>query len=51
MPEFVPAEAHRHTMERLEAAKRVTSEGVEYWMAREIGPILGYEAFAKFEHG
>ena len=36
-------------MERLEAAKRTTGGGVDYWMAREIGPILGYERWDGFE--
>ena len=49
MDEITPAEPHRHTMERLEAAKRVTPDGVEYWLARELGPILGYHAWGRFE--
>jgi DNA-damage-inducible protein D len=36
-------------MERLEAAKRTNAKGVEYWMARELGPILGYPTWGKFE--
>ena len=49
MPETPPEGSRRRTMERLEAAKRLTPSGVEYWMARELGPILGYETWAKFE--
>lgn len=49
MTDVIPAEPHRHTMERLEAAKRITSDGVEYWMARELGPILGYDGWRDFE--
>jgi DNA-damage-inducible protein D len=41
--------AHRHTMERLEALKRRSQTGVEFWMAREIGPALGYDTWARFE--
>lgn len=44
-----PAEPHRHTMQRLEEARKATDDGVEYWMARDLGPILGYDTFAKFE--
>ena len=36
-------------MERLEAAKRTSKSGVDYWMARELGPILGYLVWGKFE--
>lgn len=49
MPDIEPQEPQRHTMERLEAAKRVLQNGVEFWTARELGPILGYETWAKFE--
>jgi DNA-damage-inducible protein D len=40
---------YRNTMERLEAIKKTTDDGVEYWMAREIHPILGYQVWDKFE--
>lgn len=49
MGDITPSEPQRHTMQRLETAKRTTKEGVEYWMARDLGPILGYETFSKFE--
>lgn len=39
---------YRYTMERLEAAKRQTDDGVEYWMAREVYPVLGYSSLPKF---
>lgn len=42
-------ERHRHTMERLEALKRVSPKGTDYWMAREIGSVLGYQVWARFE--
>jgi DNA-damage-inducible protein D len=49
MDDLIESEPHRHTMERLEAAKRTTPGGVGYWMARELGPILGYPTWGKFE--
>jgi len=33
---------------RLEACKRVSSQGVEYWMARDLQPILGYTSWENF---
>lgn len=41
--------SHKHTMERLELLKHTSAKDVEYWMAREIGPTLGYETWGKFE--
>jgi len=32
----------------LEACKRKTSQGVEYWMARDIQPVLGYTRWENF---
>lgn len=40
--------AYRHTMQRLEDVKRTNSEGDEFWIAREIAPLLGYEVWDKF---
>ena len=37
------------TMQHLEGAKHTTPEGVEYWLAREIQPILGYDQWRNFE--
>jgi DNA-damage-inducible protein D len=42
-------EPQRHTMDRLEGAKRTTEKGRDYWLAREIGPILGYPVWQNFE--
>lgn len=42
-------EAYRHTMQRLEAVKRQTDQGVDYWMAREIVGVLGYDGWDNFE--
>lgn len=36
-------------MAKLEEAKHLTEEGVEYWMAREISPIMGYPTWREFE--
>jgi hypothetical protein len=33
---------YRATMEHLARIKRVTATGVDYWLAREICPVLGY---------
>jgi hypothetical protein len=40
---------HSETMARLEAAKHTRSDGVEYWRAREMQPILGYLNWREFE--
>jgi DNA-damage-inducible protein D len=32
-----------------EAVKKFTSAGVEYWMARDLMPLLGYASWDKFE--
>jgi DNA-damage-inducible protein D len=40
---------YRHTMHRLEEVKRVTSQGDDYWMAREVYPILGYAEWDSFK--
>ncbi len=32
-----------------EAKKKLTVEGVEYWMARDLAPLLAYAAWDKFE--
>lgn len=39
---------YRHVMHRLEAAKRKRSGAEEYWLAREIAPLLGYEIWGNF---
>lgn len=35
-------------MTQLEAQKKISPKGIEYWMARSIQPILGYAAWDKF---
>lgn len=34
--------------ERLETIRRFTAKGGEYWMARELMPILGYDTWRNF---
>ena len=40
---------YRNTMLELERVKHVNENGIEFWMAREIHPILGYPVWDKFE--
>jgi DNA-damage-inducible protein D len=47
--EIAAAPEYRATMDRLEKAKRVSAEGVHYWFAREVYPILGYLGWREFE--
>lgn len=39
---------YTHTIARLEALKRISSAGIDYWMAREIFQVLGYPVWDKF---
>lgn len=40
---------YSHTMERLEAFKKKTKSGADYWLAREIMGVLGYQTWRSFE--
>ena len=40
---------YRETMADLEAAKKLSSDGTPYWLAREISHILGYPNWREFE--
>lgn len=40
---------YKNTIERLEAVKRVTTEGTDFWTAREIHTILGYPNWREFD--
>lgn len=40
--------AYRHTMQRLEDVKKVNSQGDDFWIGREIFPILGYAEWDSF---
>jgi DNA-damage-inducible protein D len=42
LTELTNAPEYRATMEKLAEIKRVTATGKDYWLAREICPILGY---------
>ena len=48
--DLTAAPAYRSTMDRLEALKKVTPNGKDYWLAREIGPVLGYPNWREFGH-
>ncbi|MER9739926.1 BRO family protein [Mesorhizobium sp. M0187] len=41
--------AYRSTIDRLEKFRQEGSNGQEYWMARDIHPVLGYRVWDKFE--
>ncbi|ESX95422.1 BRO family protein [Mesorhizobium sp. LNJC403B00] len=41
--------AYRSTIDRLEKLRQEGSNGQEYWMARDIHPVLGYPVWDKFE--
>jgi len=40
---------YQSTMDRLKAARRETKDGVEFWMSRDMYPILGYANFQNFK--
>lgn len=40
---------YRHTMQRLEDVKRVNSQEDDFWIGREIFPILGYASWDSFK--
>jgi DNA-damage-inducible protein D len=46
--ELLETPIFKDTMAKLESTKRVSSNGVDYWMAREIHNILGYPVWDKF---
>jgi DNA-damage-inducible protein D len=37
-------------MERLDAAKRLSRNGGEYWMGRDLQPLLGYDKWENFRN-
>ncbi len=39
---------YQSTMSRLEGAKRTSSRGTDFWMAREVQGLLGYEDWRNF---
>jgi DNA-damage-inducible protein D len=40
---------YQSTMDALERAKRTMGDGIEYWLAREVCPVLGYTEWENFE--
>ncbi|MDP2013470.1 MAG: hypothetical protein Q8L05_04510, partial [Actinomycetota bacterium] len=49
MEEDLPVRSeYRSAMESLESAKRVAASGIDYWFAREIHAIFGYDSWSKF---
>jgi DNA-damage-inducible protein D len=40
---------YRHTMRRLEAMRKQTPSGSEYWLAREVQQALGYATWENFD--
>jgi DNA-damage-inducible protein D len=49
LPELQQSPRYRATMERLATMKHVSANGVDYWLAREISPVLGYADWDGFE--
>ena len=47
--ELPGAPEYRATMERLQQAKKVSATGVDYWQARDIFEVLGYERWENFQ--
>jgi len=48
MQELVSNPVYSSTIGSLEAVKRTTADGTEYWKARDIHGLLGYPAWDKF---
>ena len=42
------AKIRKYTEETFETIKRLTSDGIEYWYARELQPILEYTEWRNF---
>jgi DNA-damage-inducible protein D len=40
---------HQAITEKLDAIKRLTAKGVEYWHARDLMPVLGYREWRNFK--
>lgn len=47
--DLIPSPAQAHTMNQLELLKKLSAGGQEYWFAREILPVLGYETWRRFQ--
>lgn len=46
-PSLLPDQ--KRTMDELEGLRKTTGSGVDYWLAREIMAVLGYETWRSFE--
>lgn len=42
-------QGYNECIKGFEDSKRFTENGIEYWMARELGTLLGYISWDKFE--
>lgn len=40
--------AYEHTMQRLESIKKTNSQGDDFWIGREVFPVLGYATWDSF---
>jgi len=40
---------YKECVSGLESAKKLTTEGIEYWMARDMVPLLGYDKWSNFQ--
>lgn len=47
--DLIPYPPQADTMGQLESIKKTASNGREYWLAREIYPVLGYETWRRFQ--
>lgn len=48
MPKANESLPDRHIMDSLDAIKKVTNKGTEYWLARQLQSILGYSDWRNF---
>jgi DNA-damage-inducible protein D len=46
----IRAEPSKHVMDRIHDARKTTPDGKEYWLARELRPLLGYEEWRNFKN-
>src|ERR1700744_6009430 len=50
MNDLAKSPEYQSTMAALEGLKRTSPEGTEFWMARDIHPVLGYPTWREFEN-
>jgi DNA-damage-inducible protein D len=46
--DLVQHPTYQHTMQKLEALKRTNSQGDDFWIGREVFPVLGYATWDSF---